>query len=207
MRHSSNSDPAPALLLGVCLGLWFFFKGFRVLREYRVLDDTPRMPIRSVPMGFVHLRGKADASELVDSPVSHTPCCFYRVEIDQWKSRNKGHDWIHICTDVNGYQFHIADETGRILIDAHAAEYDLPVTAERKVNSAAQPILADDAKLLEYVTQAQTHSMTDRMAQWVDKRFDKAHAEDNPELQAKRQAFREIFDGVAGAQQGGKLPF
>ncbi len=29
-------------------GLCYFFKGFRIFREYRVLMDTPEIPIRSV---------------------------------------------------------------------------------------------------------------------------------------------------------------
>ena len=208
MLRSSNSDPAPALALGVLLGLWFFFKGFRVMREYRVLADTPRMPIRSVPLGFVHIRGKADGGQLLTSPVTHTPCCFYRVEIDQWKSADHNtHEWKRICTDIGGYQFHVRDDTGSILVDAHAADYDIPLTAERKVGSTSHSPSADDSKLLEYVSQAQMHSMADRMGQWVDKRFEKKHADDNPEMHAKRQAFRELFDGVGAAPQGGKLPF
>ena len=208
MLRSSNSDPAPALMLGVLLGLWFFFKGFRVMREYRVLADTPRMPIRSVPMGFVHIRGKAESAQALTSPLTHTPCCFYRVEIDQWKSaEHNTHEWKRICTDIGGYQFHLRDDTGAILVDAHAADYDIPLTVERKVSSNSRSVSADDSKLLEYVTQAQAHSMTDRVGQWIDKRFENKHADDNPDSHAKRQAFRELFDGMSSAQQGGKLPF
>lgn len=207
MLRSSNSDPAPALFIGFLVSLWFFFKGFRVMREYRVLADTPRMPIRSVPLGFVHIRGKADGAQVLTSPITHTPCCFYKVEIDQWKSRDRGHDWVRICTDIGGYQFHLRDDTGAILVDAHAADYDIPLTSERKVSSTSHSPSPDDAKLLEYVTQAQTHSMADRMGQWVDKRFEKKHADDDPSMHAKQQAFRELFDGVGAVPQGGKLPF
>jgi hypothetical protein len=98
-----NSDPSGALLLGCGIGLWTFFKGFRVMREYKVLAATPRIPIRSVPMGFVHIRGKAESSEVLASPVSHTPCCFYKVEIDEWKSQGKSKTWVRCCVDMNGY--------------------------------------------------------------------------------------------------------
>ncbi len=203
--HSSNSDPTAALLLLFGGGLWFFFKGFRIMREYKVLDDTPRMPIRSVPMGFVHIRGKAEPSQLLTSPISHTPCCFYKVVIEQWKSKNKGHDWEHYCTDFNGYRFHLADDTGKILIDAHSAEYDLQPIATRIVSSNS-PNEPDATRLLQYVSTAGAHSMTDRMGQWVDKRFEKAHASDKPELQAKREAFKELFAGMTTLQEGGKAP-
>src|SRR6266568_6048370 len=35
------------LAVGFGFGLYSFFKGFRVYREYRVIEDTPEMPIRS----------------------------------------------------------------------------------------------------------------------------------------------------------------
>ncbi len=200
-----NSDPTPAILLGFVGGLWFFVKGFRVMREYRVLDDTPRIPIRSVPMGFAHIRGKAEPSQLLASPVSQTQCCFYKVEVEQWKSQGKSHNWVHLCTDFNGYQFHLADDTGRILVDAHSAEYDLPLTATVVVDSAS-PNGADSARLLQYVSHAGQHSMTDRVGQWMDKRLEKAGADDNPQLQAKREAFKELFSGLSSLGEGGKPP-
>jgi hypothetical protein len=50
------------------------------------------------------------------------------------------------------------------------------------------------------------HSMTDRVGQWIDKRFQKAGSIDNPQIQAKRDALRSLFAGVPAAAQGGKLP-
>jgi hypothetical protein len=203
-----HSDPSGALLLGCGIGLWTFFKGFRVMREYKVLEDTPRIPIRSVPMGFVHIRGKADSGEVLASPVSHTPCCFYKVEIDEWKTQGRSKTWVQCCVDMAGYRFHLADDTGKILIDAHAAEYDLPLATTREVNSpvvASQPG-ANDADLLQYVSAARMHSLTDRAGQWLDKRFENWGAADNPQLQEKRDAFRALFAAIPAAAQGGKLP-
>jgi hypothetical protein len=37
-------------------------------------------------MGFVRVRGKAKSEQVLRSPVSHSLCCFCKVEIDQWKS-------------------------------------------------------------------------------------------------------------------------
>ncbi len=177
------------------------------MREYRVLEDTPRIPIRSVPMGFVHIRGKAESGEVLASPVSHTPCCFYKVVIDEWRSRGRSKTWVNICTDMNGYRFHVADDTGKVLIDAHAAEYDLPPATTREVSShTPSGTNANDADLLKYVSFARMHSMTDRMGQWIDKRFEKAGSIDNPQIQAKRDALRSLLAGVSTAAQGAKLP-
>jgi hypothetical protein len=35
-------------VVGFGVGLFWFFKGFRVYRESRVLADTPEIPIRSM---------------------------------------------------------------------------------------------------------------------------------------------------------------
>ncbi len=76
-----------ASVVGSGFGIYLFFKGFREFREYRVVADTPVIPIRSVPMGLVQIRGQAKGDAPVTSPVSHTPCFWYRVVIEQWKSR------------------------------------------------------------------------------------------------------------------------
>jgi hypothetical protein len=206
-----HSDPTAALFIGIIAGLWSFFKGFRVMREYKVIQDTPRIPIRSIPMGFVHIRGQAQGDKLLSSPVSHASCCFYKVEIDQWKSSGKSHSWQTICTDIDGFRFHLADATGKVLVDAHAAEYDLPLITTRVVDSshntdATAAETTSDVDLLRYVRYAQTHSLTDRVGQWIDKRLEKAGAADNPQLQVKREALRELFAAVPDIVRGGKPP-
>jgi len=129
---SSNSDPTFALVLGFGAGLFFFFRGFRIYRKYRILADTPEMPIRSIPMGLVEVHGKAKGDQLVTSPVSKTPCFFYQVDIEKWvRDKNRGH-WAHAKTDADGAKFYLDDGTGKVLVDAHSAEYDLIRSARRE---------------------------------------------------------------------------
>ncbi len=205
---TASSDPSGALVLGIGAGVWLFFKGFRVFREYKVVADTPRMPIRSLPMGFVHIRGKAETEQILTSPVSHSPCCFYNVVIDRWERKDRSSEWKHVCTDADGHRFFIVDDTGKVLVDAHSAEYDLPETAQCTVDSASSattgPSVASSTDLLKYISFAQMHSMTDNMSQWIDKRFEKAGAGDNPQLQAKREALREFFQAIPAAAKGGQ---
>jgi hypothetical protein len=190
-----------------------FYKGFRTFREYKILEDTPRMPIRSVPMGFVHVAGKAQSAQLLSSPLTKTPCCFYRVEIDQWKTKDRSSSWEHICTDADGYRFHVQDDTGRVLVDAHAAEYDLPPIAERIVGSGnatpAQPGSgATDSELLEYVTYAQGHHMVDAMSHWLDNKLDRAREGGplDPEKQQKLENFQAMLHALPDIQKTGQLP-
>jgi hypothetical protein len=118
------------LLLGFGAGLYYFYKGFRVFREYRVLMDTPEIPIRSVAMGLVEIHGKATGIPPIPSPVTQSPCYFYKVDIEHWVQNKNGGNWVHLATDADGRRFYLADASGKVLVDAHQAEYDLIQTAK-----------------------------------------------------------------------------
>jgi len=113
------------LTAGFGASLYYFFKGLQVFREYRVLMDTPQTPIRSVAMGLVDIHGKATTDQPVTSPVTNTPCCFYKVDIERWITDKSGGNWIQIATDAEGPRFYLEDASGKVLVDAHHAEYDL----------------------------------------------------------------------------------
>ena len=134
---SSGGNADIALVVGFGAGLFFFFKGFRVYREYRVLADTPEMPIRSIPMGLVEIHGKAGGDQLVSSPVTNTPSLFYKVDIEVYQRNPKGGgSWYHAATDTNGVLFYVEDATGKVLVDARGAELDLIRGGYRETGSA-----------------------------------------------------------------------
>jgi len=128
--HSTNLEVGAAVGFGA--GLFWFFKGFRVYREYRVLADTPEIPIRSVAMGLVEIHGKATGQQTVLSPVTKTPCFFYKVDIERWVRDKNGGRWSHAATQAEGTRFYLEDGTGKVLVDARGAEYDLIQTAKRE---------------------------------------------------------------------------
>ena len=129
---SHGADLEVAAVVGFGAGLFWFFKGFRVYREYRVLADTPEIPIRSVAMGLVEIHGQAKGPQTVLAPVTKTPCFFYKVDIERWvRDKNGGH-WSHAASQAEGTRFYIEDATGKVLVDAHGAEYDLIQTAKRE---------------------------------------------------------------------------
>jgi hypothetical protein len=168
-HHSANAEAV--LVVGFGAGLVMFIKGFRVYREYRVLFDTPEMPIRSIAMGLVEIHGKAKTEQTVSSPVTKTSCCFYKVDIERWvRDKNGGH-WSHAATDADGVKFHLEDGSGRVLVDAQGAEYDLlqsgkaetgrgmGVSLSRTLWGKGDPALAtgpmaSDADLLAYARSA-----------------------------------------------------
>ena len=64
------------LAMGFGAGLYYFYKGFRTFREYRVLMDTPEIPIRSVAMGLVEIHGKATGDPAHPQPRYPNPLLF-----------------------------------------------------------------------------------------------------------------------------------
>jgi hypothetical protein len=98
-----------------------------------VLADTPEIPIRSMAMGLVEIHGKATGQQTVLSPVTKTPCLFYKVDIERWVSDKSGGHWSHAATHGDGVGFYLEDATGKVLVDAHGAEYDLIQTAKREI--------------------------------------------------------------------------
>lgn len=205
---SGNSDPTGALMLGTAVGTLLFFKGFRTFREYKVVADTPRISIRSVAMGLVHVRGAAQSQQLISSPITHTSCCFYQVKIERWKSDSHGGNWESYRTETDGWKFFLQDETGTILVDSHGAEYDLQEGQPRVVNrdrlgTGSLGGGATDQELLQFVENAGVRQIGDKVEHWLEK---KGPLED-PRKEQGRQAIMELLQSVPMlAAGGGKLP-
>src|SRR5438477_10462903 len=152
------------LMLGFGAGLYTFFKGFRIYREYRVLEDTPEVPIRSVAMGLVHVHGTATGGVTLTAPVTHSPCFFYKVNIEKWERDRNRSGWRPYRTDTNAVRFYLEDSAGKVLVDSRGAEYDLVRSAKREIggfslwgllagrgNPAASGSEATEQELRDYV--------------------------------------------------------
>lgn len=155
------------LVVGFFLGIGGFFLGFRAYRVSRLLQDTPESPIRSIAMGFVRIHGKAKSDQFVTSPVTHTPCCYYIVQIAKWEelkdSRADSSDeargprgvWMPHGADADGVWFNLEDATGHVMVDPHGATYKLDMTGMREVGGAGASSFAtggvSEGELLAYV--------------------------------------------------------
>jgi hypothetical protein len=113
-------------LLGFGAGVGLFANGFWNYRKLRVIEDTPRIPVRSVAMGLVHVRGKLTGPFLLTSPVTHTPCYYYHVRLERWESTGKNPGWAIVKTETDHRIFYADDGTGKVRVNPLGAEYDLP---------------------------------------------------------------------------------
>jgi hypothetical protein len=154
-----------ALMVGTVAGVFCFCRGLRIYKQNRVLTDTPESTILGIAMGFVEVHGKTKPAQgrLVNSPVTRTPCLFYKVDIKKLQGQG-GRRWSHHRIVAEGVPFYLEDGTGKVLVDARGAECDLIRTAWREtggvslqgifeafrdIHSPAR-FLVDDNELINY---------------------------------------------------------
>lgn len=200
VHHQSSGNLDFYLCVGIGFGLYSFFKGFRVYREYRVVEDTPETPIRSVAMGLSRVHGKAAGDERVTSPVTRTPCYFYKVDIERWKTDRDGGSWSHYRTDTNGVKFYLEDPSGHVLVDARDAEFDMPKLLTREVGGSRSAMAVasapTDAELLSYVSSVTATKITS----FVARRLEASGPLADPTRERTRQAALELFAQPLGSQ-------
>jgi hypothetical protein len=197
----SRNDPLPYAVIGFFGGVYYFFKGFRTFREYRVVEDTPEMPIRSIAMGLVRVHGKAQGDQLVSSPVSHSPCFFYKVHIEKWQQDSRGGGrWSNYRTDADGMKFYLQDASGKVQLDAHDAEYDLVQNARLEIGGRSFLGLsggANETELRSYITAVTTK----KISAFVERRFNTQRPGLDAEHEKARQAAQEMFKHPLGSAE------
>ena len=109
--HAFASGAIPALIAIITFCYAFYF-----LRIKRQIENTPTSKIRSVAMGMVEVKGEAVRKYALLSPMSHTPCVFYRLT--KYRRRERDYQWrITSVSSSNNVPFYIEDETGRVEVN------------------------------------------------------------------------------------------
>jgi hypothetical protein len=135
---SNNAMFYLVMTIFVIVGLGVFIAGFKTYREYRILEDTPQAPIRSIPMGLVHIHGKTTGENRLTSPLTHTPCYYYKVQVEKWVKRDKDREgWETVSTSTEMRPFYVDDTTGQVLVDPTNAEFDVPKTLQAEIGPRA----------------------------------------------------------------------
>lgn len=108
--HAFASGTIPFII-----AMLMFWYAFYFLRMKRQMENTPTSKVRSVAMGMVEVKGEAIRKFALLSPMSHTPCVFYRLtkyrrdKNDQWK--------VSSISSSDNVPFMLKDETGRVEIN------------------------------------------------------------------------------------------
>ena len=127
-------------LLFFLVGGFLFWLGFRKYREYRILEDTPRASVRSIPMGLVHLNGKSTGEHLLTSPLTRTPCYYYKAWVELWtmKVKDESKDWKTIRTEADARVFYLDDGTGKVTVIPNNADFYVTRTFQGETGPGAR---------------------------------------------------------------------
>jgi hypothetical protein len=101
-------------VLGVLVGPFLFYRGFRLLRLKRLVLDTPRSKVRAAALGEVEVVGKASGPYTLVSPLRKTDCFYYRVVVRVHNGRTVIDE---MCVPV-----FLDDGTGQVMIDPRGAD-------------------------------------------------------------------------------------
>ena len=122
VRSGGNSPLG--ILLFFALGGFLFFLGFRSYRRYRILADTPIMPIRSIAMGLTHARGKATGRDRLTGPLTGVPCFYYWVKVEKYTQGKHG-GWAPVSNEMDRRPFYLDDGAAKVLVNALYAEFNV----------------------------------------------------------------------------------
>jgi hypothetical protein len=120
--HISPIIPVAMVMIGIIL----FIFGFVKYRQYRVLADTPQVPIRSVSMGLSHVAGTSVGGQPLVSPLTQVPCYYFEVRVEKQVKRDNQETWEETHRERAEIPFYLQDETGYILVNPERAEYNVP---------------------------------------------------------------------------------
>jgi len=127
---SSDGDNLTWAFVGAGFGAFSFFRGFRMLRNKRLIENTPTSKCRSIAMGLVEVAGRAAGEKTMPSLIGHLPSYCSQILIERYEKRGKNHRWVTVHKRTAGIPFFLEDNTGRVLVDPEGAEMDIPPELE-----------------------------------------------------------------------------
>ncbi|MBA3581448.1 MAG: hypothetical protein H0W44_03230 [Gammaproteobacteria bacterium] len=103
---------------------YFAMKGFWRIRKGHIIQDAATAKVRSAAQGYVELIGHTklmDGLPIV-SPLTDTPCVWYRYTIEEYQNNAKEGRWNTNQARTSDNLFLLEDETGCCVIDPEGAE-------------------------------------------------------------------------------------
>jgi len=114
------SQPLVWAALGIVVGPYWFYRGFRLLQRKRLILDIPRSTIRGAAVGAVEINGKAVGPYSLVSPLALRDCLYYRLMV-RVLEKNEHRMFIdEVCAPL-----FVDDGTGEQMIYPAGAEIEL----------------------------------------------------------------------------------
>ncbi|HXR17234.1 MAG TPA: GIDE domain-containing protein [Terriglobales bacterium] len=121
----SRGDGVAIAIVGACAGVYWFYRGFRLLQRKRLILNTPASKIHSAAMGLVEINGLAVGPFTMLAPITGVACYYFHTTAWERQQRGRNTEWVKIADESLHVPFFLDDETGRILVDPQGAEMDI----------------------------------------------------------------------------------
>ncbi|MEF8853886.1 MAG: GIDE domain-containing protein [Haloarculaceae archaeon] len=136
---SSEDDPFFLIAAGFVGGLVAIYWGWRRYRRYMLVRDTPTEKVRSMAVGRTELEGTVRVDEPpLDAPFTGEDCVFATWSIGEYRDdpNDDDHEWQTIASGEDAIDFHLEDDTGRVLVRTgeRDADVDLSNDHERTIH-------------------------------------------------------------------------
>lgn len=116
----------------LAIGGFCTYVGFRNLRAAALVEDLPTSTIRAAAPGEIELKGKAQTNNPVTSPITKTPCAYYKYEeLELQRVREGKHTrikWVRVGGNEACLNLQLNDGTGSVRIDIGNAQPDVKAT-------------------------------------------------------------------------------
>jgi hypothetical protein len=120
---------------GACVGLYLFFRGFKMLQFKRLIVNTPTSRVRSAAMGLVELTGRPVGPSTIPAGITGAPCYYYRATASEYQRSGNNSEWKRVADESLFVPFFLQDDTGRMLINAQSADMDVHRTFREEFGS------------------------------------------------------------------------
>ncbi|MDY7081193.1 MAG: GIDE domain-containing protein, partial [Halobacteria archaeon] len=121
------------------IGILALYGAVHKHRQKRLVTDTPTSKVRSLAMGPVEFKGKAEKhEETLTSPFSDEECVAYTYGIEEYTKYHTDdgteYKWKSVEAGKRAVPFFVNDGTGRVLVDPDGAEMEMTKKNEYEVD-------------------------------------------------------------------------
>jgi len=121
--------------VGAIVGVVLFVRGFIMLREKRIILNTPFSKIRSAAMGLVEVSGLAKGPQTIPAGITRKACYYYRAIVWQLREAGNNRQWKKIVDESCYVPFFVDDSTASVLVDPQGADLDIKCNFKDEMGS------------------------------------------------------------------------
>lgn len=117
----------------IAVGGFVVWRGVLAKQKTKVITDTKTSQISRIVPGLVEVKGKVRcAGPHVVSPMSKSPCVYFRFHVEEYRSHGKSGSWRTVINDSKEAGCILSDGTGDVRLNLLEAELLLKPDAHAK---------------------------------------------------------------------------